>query len=307
MIKTTRKGEWLQIICPEKWEGISIDTLLRKVWEAPKKQIHFIRMQKHIKVNGREVNWNAPLHINDKIEIKLFHKEDFGVIPSYIDIQVIYEDEHVIIVNKPAKMDTHPNSPDQANTLANGVAYHLQSKGEYCKVLHIHRLDQDTTGAVLFAKHSLAGSLLDRMLEKRFIKRIYVALIHGRLSKKKDTLHFPIGRDRHHPTRRRVSPNGQDAVTHYEVLNYNKKTDLTLIKCQLDTGRTHQIRVHFSHIGHPLAGDTLYGGKPIFNRQALHAFKLTFQHPFTEEIIDCIAPILDKSNIFTEIDIFSIK
>jgi 23S rRNA pseudouridine1911/1915/1917 synthase len=144
------------------------------------------------------------------------------------------------------------------------------------------------------------------MLEKRDIKRTYLAIVQGTLPNKKGTINEPIGRDRHHATRRRVSPTGQKAVTHYEVLKADQRRKLSLVKCQLDTGRTHQIRVHFSSINHPLAGDELYGGKPIFPRQALHAVKLEFIHPFTNEKIICHAPFLDDHKIFTDIDPYTI-
>ena len=158
------------------------------------------------------------------------------------------------------------------------------AKGERRKIKHVHRLDRDTTGAILFAKHALAGSILDKTLEERSIKRTYFALVHGQLKRKKGTIQEPIGRDRHHPTKRRVSASGQPAITHYELLEYNSKQNLSLIQCQLDTGRTHQIRVHLSSIGHPIVGDKLYGGKPLFERQALHAGKLVIPHPFTSAI-----------------------
>ncbi|MBE3571179.1 MAG: RluA family pseudouridine synthase, partial [Bacillales bacterium] len=130
-------------------------------------------------------------------------------------------------------------------------------------------------------------------LEKKEIKRTYIAIVHGILPQTKGTINKSIGRDRYHPTRRRVSPSGQAAVTHYEVLEVNRKQRLTLIRCWLETGRTHQIRVHFSSIGHPLAGDILYGGKTVFHRPALHSEKMEFIHPFTDETIQCHASPVD--------------
>lgn len=182
------------------------------------------------------------------------------------------------------------------------MTFHMQMQGEYRAIKHIHRLDRDTTGAILFAKHALAGAILDKEPQERRIKRTYLALVHGEMSKNKGTIREPIGRDRHHPTRRRVSPGGQPVATNYEIIEYFRKQNLSLIKCRLDTGRTHQIRVHLSRIGHPLAGDTLYGGKPVFARQALHAVKMEIPHPFSEEAIVCHAPFLDDPGIFKAID-----
>ncbi|KAB2337702.1 RluA family pseudouridine synthase [Cytobacillus depressus] len=302
-MKSKRYGDWFELTVPLEWEGFTIDKILRNIWNAPKKQIHQMRMDKDIKVNGEFTPWNAPLKSNDKLQIKMFFEEAAGGVPAFHPLEVLYEDDHIMVLNKPAHMDTHPNDSSQTNTLLNAAAYYLQSEGEYQKVRHVHRLDRDTTGAVLFAKHSLAGSILDRMLEERLIKRTYLALVHGKIKTKKGKIEEPIGRDRHHATRRRVSASGQPAITHFQLLKTYEKENLSLIKCQLETGRTHQIRVHFSHIGHPLAGDRLYGGKPLFDRQALHAAKLEFIHPFTLEKIICHAqlPEENKSSVLSNL------
>ncbi len=302
MLKTNRNGEWFEIIIPEKWSNYSVEQLFRTIWHSPKKQTHSLRMEKAVKINSEAADWTAPLKAKDSLEIHFFQEAEFGVHPTFYDVPILFEDDHLLVVNKPANMDTHPNSLEQNNTLANAVAFHLLAKGEFRQVKHIHRLDRDTTGAVLFAKHPFIGSLLDRMLEEREIKRTYLAIVHGVLPHKKGTIQEPIGRDRHHATKRRVSPNGQQAITHFEVLNIDYQKKLTFVKCTLATGRTHQIRVHFNHIGHPLVGDPLYGGKPAFPRQALHAVKLEFTHPLTEERITCHAPFLDKPEIFKGID-----
>ncbi|MGA9225314.1 MAG: RluA family pseudouridine synthase, partial [Mesobacillus sp.] len=143
-------------------------------------------------------------------------------------------------------------------------------------------------------------------LEDRQIKRTYLALADGIIRQNKGTINQPIGRDRHHPTKRRVSETGQKAITHFKVLERFKQKDLTLLQCSLDTGRTHQIRVHFSHLGHPLAGDSLYEGSTDFNRQALHAVKLELFHPFTQEKIICHAPFIDQPPIFFNINPYDI-
>lgn len=306
MIKTSRKGDWYEIIVPEPWSAYSIENLLRHVWKAPKKMIHTFRMEQKILINGEKADWSKLIAPGDKLQLQLFGQEEFGVTPSYHDIEVLFEDEHLLILNKPAGMDTHPNEPGQTNTLANAAAFHVQASGETLNVRHIHRLDRDTTGAVLFSKTSLAGAILDRMLEERKIKRTYLAITEGLITKKKGTISRSIGRDRHHPVRRRVSPAGQTAVTNYKVVQLMKKQNMTVITCSLETGRTHQIRVHFSDMGHPLAGDALYGGSSTFKRQALHAVKMELSHPLTGEAITCHAPFLDSPPIFRDIDPFSI-
>ncbi|CAK6471022.1 RluA family pseudouridine synthase [Peribacillus castrilensis] len=283
----------------QSWNGLTIEKLFRERWQAPKKLVHEWRMSKEVTVNGNSVAWSAILNEGDSISIPLLdHAENETVQAADLGISILYEDDVLLIANKPAGMDTHPSQPGEAHSLLNGVAHHLQKTGQTCMIKHIHRLDKDTTGAVLFAKNRLIGSMLDRMLEEREIKRTYLALVEGNIKKNEGEIKEKIGRDRHHATRRRVSPTGQTAVTHYRVLNRDPKKNLTLVSCTLESGRTHQIRVHFSHLNHPLAGDTLYGGKKTFPRQALHARKIEFIHPISEEKMIVEAPFIDRPEIF---------
>jgi 23S rRNA pseudouridine1911/1915/1917 synthase len=302
MLKTTRKGNWMEINTPKSWEGKTLEEIFRDEWGVSKKLTHLFRMEHRVFVNGNKASWPSPLHLGDKVLIRLFEEEErMNIPPFFYDIQVLFEDDHVIVFNKPAFMNTHPNDENDKNTLLQAAQFYLHSKGEKVEIRHVHRLDRDTTGAILFAKHSLAGAILDRMLEKHELKRTYLAIVQGPLKKKRGTIQEPIGRDRHHATRRRVSPTGQEAATHYQLVK--ELNGFSYVKCWLETGRTHQIRVHFSHIGHPLLGDILYGGKPLFNRQALHAAKLEFTHPITGEEIICYAPFIDTPPIFREIDV----
>lgn len=302
MLNAERKGKWYEITIPSEWANLNLEKLFKCRWESPKKMTHEFRSQKKVLINGQSANWLAPLNPGEKLQISFFNEETSTVTPTYINVPILFEDDHFICFNKPAFMKTHPNE-SETDTLQNAAMFHQLSNGDVGNIRPIHRLDRDTSGAILFAKHSLAGAILDRALEKREIKRTYLALIHGFVNPKKGTIQAPIGRDRHHPTRRRVSPSGQMAVTHYQILMEDKEKKLSLVKCWLETGRTHQIRAHLSHIGHPLAGDILYGGKPIFPRQALHAAKLELIHPFTKEKIACYAPFQDAPPIFTNFDV----
>jgi 23S rRNA pseudouridine1911/1915/1917 synthase len=295
----TRKRSNLVITIPDKWNNLTMDDFFRTALQAPKKLIHQWRMSKNVTLNDVPVKWSSILKEGDELSIPVFDEEiENPVVPNDLGISILYEDDHLLIANKPAGMDTHPSSEEISNTLLNGVAYHLKATGQNCIIKHIHRLDKDTTGAVIFAKNRLAGSILDRMLEEREISRTYLAIAEGLIEGEKGTIRKNIGRDRHHPTRRRVSPSGQAAVTHYKVEKRWPDKKMTLISCTLESGRTHQIRVHLSSINHPLAGDVLYGGKRIFPRQALHARKVTFIHPLTEQAVDCVAPFLDVPPIF---------
>lgn len=306
MIHTNQKGEWCELVIPAEWESYTLETLFKDFWKAPKKLVHLLRTEKNVLINGHVPDWTLSLKKNDRLSMKLFTEEEQTFSPEYLNVDIVYEDEHLIVFNKPAGMDTHPNVSGQGGTLANAAAFHMLSNGEANRPRHIHRLDRETTGAVLFAKNPLITAILDKMLEERKIKRTYLAMADGMIHQKKGTINKPIGRDRHHPTRRRVSETGQQAITHFKVLDKIKHKNLTLVQCSLDTGRTHQIRVHFSEIGHPLAGDTLYGGSDTFHRQALHAVKMEFTHPFTLEEIICHAPFIDQPKIFINIDPYEI-
>ncbi|MCA1030763.1 RluA family pseudouridine synthase [Bacillus timonensis] len=297
-MKISKKGEWMELTIPSKWNNYTIEQLLKTDIGVPKTMLHQFRMEKTIKINGEQLPWSHPLSTGDRLHMRLFIDEDYGVIPEYHELQVLYEDDHVMVVNKPAGIDTHPTMDGQTGTLANAVAYHFLTNGEQLKVRHIHRLDKNTTGAVIFAKNKLSSSILDRALESREISRTYIALVHGIIKQKKGRIDAPIGRDRHHATRRRVSPTGQHAVTNYKVLDILLKHKQTFIELTLETGRTHQIRVHMSHLGYPLVGDTLYGGEETISRQALHAVKVSFSHPITNERIHCFAEPLDQPPLF---------
>ncbi|ENQ3079497.1 RluA family pseudouridine synthase [Bacillus cereus] len=291
-MKVKKTGEWCEITVPSEWAGRTIDSILKEEWQVPKKLLHKYRMEKSILVNGEGKRWSEQLQKEDKLQVHMFIQEEYDVEPEFYDIEVIYEDDHVLIVNKPIQVDTHPANKGGTGTLANYVAFHLQMQGIETKVRHIHRLDKDTTGGVVFAKHALAGVIMDRLLTERKIKRTYMALVEGKVQKKRGTIDAPIGRDRHHASRRRVSPKGDRAVTHYEVVQYAKESNITLVKVQLETGRTHQIRVHMSYLGHPLIGDVLYGCKTrLLSRQALHAAHITMLHPITKQQMEADIPL----------------
>jgi 23S rRNA pseudouridine1911/1915/1917 synthase len=291
MIQAKTKGEWFEIQVPSQWNGHTIVGILKEKWHAPKGLLHQYRMEKSIKLNNEATAWNQKLTLGDRLQIRLFVEEDFGVVPEYLPVEPIFVDEHLLIVNKPAGMDTHPTEKGQTGTLANAIASYWQMNGLFTKVRHIHRLDRETSGGLIFAKHALAGAVLDRMLSEREIRRSYVGFVEGVVHSKKGTIDHPIGRDRHHPTRRRVSPSGDTAITEYKVLEVFPRNRVSLVQLTLKTGRTHQIRVHMSYLGHPLLGDDLYGG-PLdsINRQALHAYRIQLPHPFLDASLDVEIP-----------------
>ncbi|QGX66721.1 RluA family pseudouridine synthase [Bacillus sp. ms-22] len=286
------KGHTLSLKVGEQHQGISLSQCLKDEVSASKPIIHFWMEHQKVRLNQKPAHHAAKVSEGDQIIIDLFETEESDVTPEYGELEVLFEDEHLLIVQKPAGRPTHPNEKRQTGTLANLVAFHFQANGEEKRVRHIHRLDQDTSGTVIFAKHRLAHAVLDQMLSKKLIKRTYMAIAQGLFQKKKGTINAAIGRDKHHAVRRRISPTGQSALTHFEVIKRNKRLQMTAVKLQLETGRTHQIRVHLSSAGHPLAGDILYGGmREHINRCALHAQQVDMKHPFTGEQLTIEAPL----------------
>lgn len=205
-------------------------------------------------------------------------------------IAILYEDDHMLVVDKPAGLIMYPGSEGEKKTLANALAHHFAITGQDAFVRAVHRLDRDTTGACLYAKHPAALRLLDTALTARHIRREYLALVQGRPPARKGTIAKSLGRDRHVAGKMRVHPGGQTAVTHYEVLWQGERH--ALLRCELETGRTHQIRVHLASVGMPLLGDLLYGlASPLIGRQALHAERITWEEPYTHEQLQVHAPL----------------
>lgn len=269
--------------------AITIEELVKDNWQLGKKTIHSLRMQKAFQTQeGIALDWSKPLEVGQLFQIT-FEDEGSSYFPSpKIPVQPFYEDDHFLIVGKPAGLKTHPNEPTETQTLMNGVFHYLDAKG-HSYAEHVHRLDEGTSGLVLIAKHPIAKNLLDRMLEKKQIVRTYEAIVEGAVKNDHGTIKAAIASDRHHPTRRRVSQTGQSAITHYQVVGRNPQ--MTKVHVLLETGRTHQIRVHMAHLGHPIVGDTLYGAKAIkAEHYALQAFRIQFRHPITGELVNVEIP-----------------
>lgn len=289
------------------------------------------KAQKLIKegmVSVNEILVKKPDHkikSEDMVEVNVLEKQEFEVIPKEIDLDIKYEDDDIIIINKQAGLTVHPGAGNHNDTLVNALLFHYGNKlssiaGED-KPGIVHRLDRDTTGLMIVAKNDKAHEILCKDIAERKIKRIYKALVWGVPKELEDTIITNIDRSRADRKRRAVcrKPKGKTAVTHYKLLESFEK--ISLVECKLETGRTHQIRVHMSHIGHSLVGDQLYGNNARkilhnvsgdlkafldnFNRQALHSYKLEFAHPisgkllsFEEELpqdLDDILSLLNKN------------
>ena len=236
-----------------------------------------------ILVNGEEKTVRYILQQGDRIEIIFPPEKRSGwMTPVDIPLSIIYEDEHVLVINKPPKLATIPSRHHPTQTLANGIIHYYDQKGLPYTVHVVTRLDRDTSGLVLIAKQRYSHSILFQYQQEKKIKRSYGAIVEGTLKEKKGVINYPIARASDSILKRMVSEIGQQAITHYQV---REETSVaSLVDLYLETGRTHQIRVHCEYIGHPLFGDSLYNGNMDFiDRQALHCQSLTFQHPTTRE------------------------
>lgn len=273
----------------EEVQGERIDKVLSTLNEEwSRTQIAGWIQEGNIKVNGENVKAKYKVKAGDFIEIDVPDPEPLEVIPEKMDLDIVYEDEDVLVVNKPKGLVVHPAPGHMTGTLVNGLMYHCKDLSGINGVLRpgiVHRIDKDTSGLLMVAKNDLAHqSLVEQLVEKSVIRK-YVALVHGRIPHDKGTIDAPIGRDPKDRQKQAVVDNGKHAVTHFKVLE--RIGNYTLIECRLETGRTHQIRVHMSYIGYPLVGDPKYGPKKTidFGGQVLHAGVLGFIHPRTKELL----------------------
>ena len=233
---------------------------------------------------------------NNKIKIDLnYEEESDNIVPTQMDLDIVYEDDSILILNKPAGIPVHPSLHYYSTSLSNGVKYYFNQKNLKKKIRPVNRLDKDTSGLVIFAKNEYVQEELIKQMKNKQFKKEYIALVVGILDEKSGTINAPIARKSDSIIERTVSPDGDIAITHYEVV---KEFDgYSLVKFFLETGRTHQIRVHCMHIGHPILGDTLYGKtSSLIFRQALHAHTVEFISPLTKKHVSYSAPIPEDIN-----------
>ena len=262
---------------PIKYNQLTLREIFQQL-HLPKKDLHNLNMSKLITINDEPATLMSKVNTGDIAYIPT-PEEVSNYLPSYRYAQIYYEDDDIAVVMKPKGVKTHPNDLKESNTLMNHVIYTVKS--DY--VEPIHRLDQETVGLLIVAKNPLMKKILDRMLEENEIDRIYKANVHSLLPIKPQTIDMPIGKDKFHSNKRRVSPTGQTAITH--IINSKMiKEDVSEVDLKLDTGRTHQIRVHLAEIGHPVIGDPLYGNSTLRQLQ-LNSYKIEFIHPLTQKTI----------------------
>lgn len=278
--------------------NIRIDRYLADQWpEHSRSYIQKLLKEEQVLVNGRVIKANYKTQSGDYIEFHIPDPEVLDILPENIPLDILYEDDYVLVVNKPKDMVVHPSAGHTSGTLVNAVMAHC---GEHLSGINgvlrpgiVHRIDKDTTGALLICKDDVVHRDLAEQLKEHSIKRRYRAVVQGNLKEDEGTVNAPVGR---HPTDRKKMAinhkNGKEAVTHYKVLE--RFGQATYIECRLETGRTHQIRVHMASLGHPLLGDTVYGSSKNpyhLQGQALHAMILGFVHPITGEYLEFEAPL----------------
>ena len=247
----------------------------------------------HVTVNGQAVKPKYKVQAGDKISLVKPEPQSLELTPENIPLDIVYEDDDVIVVNKPQGMVVHPAPGHPDHTLVNALLYHspLSTINGAFRPGIVHRIDKDTSGLLMVAKNDLAHQSLAEQLRNKTNKREYLALVYGQIKEDEGTIDAPLGRNPQDRKKQAVVKGGRHAVTHFKVIK--RYDNFTLVKCILETGRTHQIRVHMKYIGHPLVGDPLYGPRKVIgkNGQFLHATLLGFKHPRTGEEMVFEAPL----------------
>lgn len=280
-----------------EYVGYSIDKYLKSQGYSSANITAIKKMPNNVVIDGEWVHMNRKLQAGEILTVNISEDNSSEKIPPVkMDLDIVYEDDDIIVINKPAGLPIHPSLNHYEDSLANGLAYYYEAQDKPFIFRCANRLDKNTSGLTVIAKHLVSGNILSTMVKNREFHREYYAIVRGHLDEPEGTIDAPIGRvDDSIITRQVDFENGERAVTHYKVID--EKKGHSLISIHLETGRTHQIRVHFKYIGHPLIGDHLYN--PDFEnmtRQALHSHKISFVHPITKKAMEFIAPLPDDMN-----------
>jgi len=281
---------------PPEAAGSRLDLYLsRQVPFLSRTQIQKLIEKGKVLVNSKKSRSSYRIRCNDLIEMEVPPPEEITLKPQHIPLDIVYEDGDLLVINKPQGLVVHPAPGHYEGTLVNALLCHcpdLPGIGGYLRPGIVHRLDKDTSGLLVVSKTDLAHKSLTEQLKNRTLKRKYLALVHGEVKEDKGVIDAPLGRDPRNRKKFAVVPNGKHARTHYRVLE--KFPGFTLLEVELETGRTHQIRVHLAYAGYPVAGDPLYGPRrnPLgLPGQALHAYQISFRHPRTGELVTFEAPL----------------
>lgn len=243
-----------------------------------------MKREKSVLVNGIYKKPSLKVSCGDLIEVKI-DEEKANFEPQDLNLQIIYDDFDIIMVNKPPFMVVHPTKSHYDNTIANGISYYIEKHKENVKIRFVNRLDMNTSGLVIVAKNAYAHHTLSTSMSENKVEKTYITVVNGIIDEDEGTINEPIYRPDEDSIKRVIDERGQASITHYKVVERLKNA--TVLEVKLETGRTHQIRVHMAHIGHGIIGDELYGyvDENLINRQALHAYSLEFEQPRTKEIL----------------------
>ena len=276
----------------EAEQGLRIEQYLRRRGYSRQNLTELKKMPDSVLVNGTGCILKKILSAGDELEVRIEETEKCEkILPSEIPLNIVYEDEDLLVVNKPAGLPMHPSMKNYEYSLANALVWHYQQKGKLFVFRCANRLDRDTSGLTVVAKHMVSANILSAMGYRHEIQREYLAIVRGKVRPDSGIIDAPLSRKEGSVIERKVDfEHGEHAVTHYRVLE--EKNGHSLVLLRLETGRTHQIRIHMKYLGFPLIGDYLYNpDMEYIGRQALHAYHLSFLHPITQEKMDFTAPL----------------
>lgn len=280
----------------EKDVGKTVEIICKKEFQMSSKLLIKLKLSGKIYLNGKVTRSVDKVELNDIVTADVYEEDKSeNIVPKDIELNIIYEDEFILVVNKPRNMSVHPSIGNFDNTLANGVIHHYIKNGEMHKFHSVNRIDKDTSGICVIAKNQFAHGVLSTQMKEKKFKRKYMAIVKGTPEEKEGVIDMPIAREGNSAIKRVVNENGKKAVTFYKVLK--EKNGLSLLDIYLETGRTHQIRVHFSHIGNPLLNDWLYDDEVEDGQHLLHSYYAEFYHPKTKECLKFNIPLPDDMNI----------
>ena len=282
----------IEYTIPESQDGLRVEQFLRRKGYSRQNLTEIKRMPQSILVNGIHYYMRQTLAAGDHLQVCICETESSEKIPPVkLPLNIIYEDEDILVINKPAGMPIHPSMKNYYNSLANALAWYYQDQGKPFIFRCSNRLDRDTSGLTVISKHLVSASIMADMTKKRLVHREYLAIVKGDLTPPAGTITAPLSRKEGSIIERTVDfDHGEEAITHYKLVK--KENGHSLVSLILETGRTHQIRIHMKYLGYPLIGDYLYNpDMEQIQRQALHAWKLTFRHPITGETLAFTAPL----------------
>ena len=265
----------------ESTNFLNVKDALKNYFGISSRLLLKLKKNNSVYLNNFICNLNDLVSVGDTVSFCLNYEEDnSNIVATNIPLNIVYEDECLLIINKPPNIAIHPSMLHYDNSLSNGVKYYFNLIGLHKKIRPVNRLDRNTSGLVIFAKNEYVQEFLIKEMQSKTFSKEYLAILEGTLDKKQGTINAPIARKKDSIIERCIDNSGDNSITHYKVLK--EFDNFSLVNFKLETGRTHQIRVHSSYIGHPILGDDLYGNKSnLINRQALHSYKISFIHPKT--------------------------